>query len=312
VTGSHADPQDNDWYSEQFRKWTDVAATWHEGEPPAVPSEQDLRTFCDYLATSARAPRRVVLLGATVALRRALLRDARFAETEVIVVDFSPEMLAVTTDVLADECDLSRERQLVADWRELATAVRPPVDAVIGDKSFDNLAFGDWAAVFESCATVLPDGGVLVLHVGLVDPNYAAFKPHECLEQWARSVDSGGCSLPEAASGLWEDLLTASAYVGDPGDHELSVSKFGPELVRIAARSAKDTTETRLLEEFERRFGSSNNARWTAFVLRDLYAKSEPWFAAGRIATSDDYVAANLQPIVELVRRPQRRGALDG
>ena len=209
------------WYEEQRQKWDSVAHTWHEGDPPAVPSADDLCAFTDAAVAASRGSQgTLVLLGATVALRRALLTHPRLADARLITVDFSDEMLGITTDCLALDTDLSREWRVTADWRDLAEVVDGPVDAIMGDKSFDNLAFGDWRAVLDGCATVLQGSGLLVLHVGLVDPTYVSFDAEHCLDGWTTKVECGTRTLGEAAAGLWEDLLTASAYVGDPAQHD--------------------------------------------------------------------------------------------
>ncbi len=294
------------WYDEQLHKWDSVAHTWHEGDPPAVPSAEDLRVFTDAaVAASRRLQGRLVLLGATVALRRALLTHPDLPDARLITVDFSDEMIRITTDFLALDTDLSREWRVTADWRDLAEVVDGPVNAIMGDKSFDNLAFRDWRAVLDGCATVLQSSGLLVLHVGLVDPTYVGFDAERCLDGWATKVECGTRTLGEAAAGLWEDLLTASAYVGDPAQHELSVNKFGPELDALARRYESWTLHAALLAEFERLFGSSNSARWTAFDLDDLYEQAKPWFSPGRVTISRDYEAAPQQPVVELVRNPE-------
>jgi ubiquinone/menaquinone biosynthesis C-methylase UbiE len=292
------------WYDEQLHKWEAVAHTWHEGEPPAVPSAEDLQAFSGAaLAASRGSDATLVVLGATVALRRALLTDPKLTKAQLIIVDFSREMLRVTTEFLSQNLDLSREQYVVSDWRDLPDAIEQPVDAVMGDKSFDNLAFSDWRAVLEGCATVLRDDGILTLHVGLVDPRYIGLDVDRCLAEWAKRVGSGARTLGEAAAGLWEDLLTASAYVGDPSAHELSVAKFAPRLRELTERYTPGTAQAQVLAEFTRTFGSSNEARWTAFTLADLYEQAEPWFAPSRVSTSRDYDAASQQPIVELVRK---------
>lgn len=294
-----------EWYREQRRKWTAVADSWHEGEPPAVPSPDDLTAFCEFVLRAGGGSRpRVVVMGATVALRRAILTDPRLSHAQVTTVDFSPEMLEVTTRALATTADLSRETRVVGDWRSLRSHVPLSADAIVADKSFDNIAFSDWPAVFRSCGAVLREHGRLVLHVGLTDASYECFNPAECLDTWASRLDAGRCTLGDAAAGYWEDLLTGSAYVGDSSRHELSVGKFNGSLRTLEARHSSGSTQATILIEFNRRFGDSNKSRWTAFKLDDVHEQACAWFSAGDLSYSHDYAAARLQPVVELIRRP--------
>ena len=285
------------WLAAQKAKWSALAETWTDTGPPASPSPEDVKNFVTLLSPflGGATSNRLALLGSTPALRKELPRQ--FVGCSVTIVDFSPEMYGASsarlpTDLVASETFVERNWLDLAAWTQLAFS------AVVGDKALDNVPFDHWRTFFEAIHLQLSDGGVLVLHVGLPDPQLQGRSFTEVYSVWRRRLATGETSVDQAACGLWEDLLSASASA-DPDNRRLSLSTFAVDLHDAGTGPQGDAIVSRLLELFP----GSLAAEWTRFGLQDVATAASPWFELGDTLTSADYVAAHLQPLIALVRR---------
>jgi predicted O-methyltransferase YrrM len=284
----------------QRAKWRELARNWTQAPPPASPSREDLANFAAILAK--RAPVETIgILGCTVGLRELALTDAAIGARRITCIDFTPEMIEATTTALsafARARAAELEVHVNLDWLKLSSRFAHQFGAIVGDKSLDNLPFETWELFFSECSGSLDATGVLILHVGLVDEAYRNFDPTECLASWVQKIEGGRVELDSAASGFWEDLLTASAFAG--GDARiLSVGKYASVLEQLQDQASEGCA--RVLQRFAELFSTSLHDAWTAFNLDDVVEQAAPWFEIGDVRWSSDYEAARLQPIVELL-----------
>jgi len=273
----------------QLQKWKSLAQIWQDQGPPATPSFDDVDNFADALTRHGDGNISAIgVLGCTPALRNRMHDD--FPDARISVIDFCQEMYAATSAAVRDDVK-DNEQYFAVDWLEMRRALPLEVDAFIGDKSLDNVNIEDWEKFFDSAAACLQPGGLLVLHVGFPDPRLAA-KPFEHLAQrWVDYLTLKNGDIGDAASGLWEDLLSGSAH------HVTKYLSLDPYRAALERHSNSDTALGTLAARVLTDFASQLNARWTNFDRSDLVqAAKRSDFGLLEERYSHDYEAAPNQP----------------
>lgn len=276
-------------------KWDRLAETWVDTGPPASPSANDIEHYRVLLeqATAPRSAGNLLILGSTPSLRN--LVASAFPAFSVTCVDFSVKMYDRMSSAIA--VANSRERFHQGDWCTFALA-RGECDAILGDKCIDNVMPDKWDDLFANIHRQLRPGGAFIVHLALVDDRFRDTNLDQALSKWSRRLEQGHDSLRNAAAGLWEDLLTASAY--KEGYHNtVTTSRFADEMERLAAHEDDlDSDARRLLDEFVRVFWSSRDDVWSSYDYADIIARMSPYFFHEQTLYSSDYDVASVQPLV--------------
>lgn len=277
-------------------KWERLAGDWARAEAPAIPSVGDVAIFRSELAAALEQNglRRVIVLGATWRLRE-IFQSAEFSDVAVYCIDWSPILYDANTQILKKPSSL--ETFLQTSWTRYDLGMQ--VGAIIGDKILDNLPFAEWPAFFERAATHLPLKGRLILHCAPVPDGGSILSARGYLQKWAGIVRGSGISVDDAASGLWEDLLTSSAKVGNIEDRVLCIGKHRAE---VDALVGTDAVEQEILTSFFKIFGPSVDDVWCAYSLQDLAQHCLGKFSLLVAGKATDYKAAADQPIVSFLR----------
>jgi hypothetical protein len=292
----------DDWTTDQKQKWRELAKTWHDAPAPASPSADDLKTFVGLAERYVRPDGAIAITGCTPSLRAALCASDALSAVRVYCVDFTTEMWNVTTATLDQRHP--HEQFIESSWFDLADALPESVDVVLGDKPLDNVEFSRWPAIFEAIHGALKPAGHLVVHVGLVIRDPAPIDAAALARRWADELRSGAVSTSDAASGLWEDLLTGSVCGGRlPDPHRLTIAVFRDELEACRTHAPADSAEATLLDRFQELFGASLEDSWTAFTFDDLLRVAGVRFVPREARWSGDYAIAHLQPIVDFEAR---------
>jgi len=277
----------------QLEKWERLAARWEHQGPPATPSFDDINNFSEALQGSVNCDTpTIAVLGCTPSLRTRMRRD--WPTSRIIVVDFCQEMY-VATSVILDQETKDAEEYYPIDWLGMASELKYEVDAFVGDKSLDNVAFEDWSKFFQSAFRCARPEGLLVLHVGFPDPELAG-KPFETLAQpWIDhlSLNDTDVETGNAAAGLWEDLLSGS--VSDSTNH-LSLEPYRSALEEHnLSNTPIGLLSTRILKDF----ASQLDAQWTRFDQSDVIQSAREYgFEFLSQKYSHDYHAARNQPVM--------------
>ena len=281
-----------------FDKWQLLSKQWMNVQAPAAPSESDAANYVRLVGDGITG--RVLILGCTPTLRRVLAERAR----ELICADISPGMMLRSEHVLARAAN---ETFVTADWLDLPLD-DVSVDAVVGDKVFDNVPPSLWDEWLCGIARVMKPGACFATRIsprGRQALKAPPSTPYEVLvRRWADLVTAKMADLEEACSGFWEDCLasstaTHSAQVGDQ-----RISRILPRTKRAClAPFEVDTVERALVELVLDRYWSARDATWTAYSLEGVISASAPWFAVSAMLLAHDYSESQRQPTLGLERR---------
>ena len=236
---------------------------------------------------------RVLVMGCTPSIRKLL--EQHFPSVLVYCADFSTEMYSATSESMGK---LNPNETLIAtNWLDLGAAMSEPVDVVIGDKAIDNVPFDRWSELFTQLAGVLAPQGLLVAHVGLPDPGLKGTSFAVLVHKWEQLVALGAVPVDDAVTGLWEDLLSASAT---DSHRDLSLRPFVDDIRQLAsARATSSPLEAGFLDMFQDVIVGT----WTRFDQQDVETAASVWFDLARTDHSADYLAAPQQPILTFRKR---------
>jgi hypothetical protein len=275
----------------QLEKWTHLARHWQHQGPPATPSVQDIDNFSAFVAKYVTRPDpTIAVLGSTPALRIRIAAD--WPDSSIIVVDFCREMYHATSAAVPPHV-IDRELYLASDWLLMNMHLMQQIDVFVGDKSLDNVAKPDWAALFRSIRTCMKETGLLVLHIGLPDPDMAGQTFEQLADKWIGEPFETEEVLTIAAAGLWEDMLSGSAT---PRNDYLSIEPYRPNLEES---SRSDGPLGRLSRRVLDEFAGEMNAQWTNFTESDVKSTAaEIGLMHMETLHSGDYYAARCQPIL--------------
>ncbi len=286
----------------ELAKWNRLAETWALATPPAVPSKEDVRIFRECLLKyKLRGTFRVVILGSTKELRSIFLNDPELVNTEVYCVDWSERMYSRSTEIGC--INNPNERFLCEDWREFDLGGEQ-ADVILGDKAIDNVPYPLWQGLFEHLYSILRPEGGLILHLALITHQFVGISFEGALSKWAIEVDAGRVDIDTAVSGLWEDLLSGSAFIPETDPRVCSISKYASEISEFKAKISSITNATMisLFQKLDSSFGSSFEDEWTVYTMEELREISSPFFDVRGVYLSNDYEAAPSSPIIELVK----------
>lgn len=281
-----------------FEKWELLSKQWMSVRPPAAPSEGDASNYLRLLGDGALG--RVLILGCTPTLRRVLTESAQ----ELICADISPGMLTRSEEVFPRRLN---ETFVNTDWFRLPME-RHTIDAVVGDKVFDNVPPGLWAEWLRGLAHVLKPGACFATRIAprgrqaLKVPASAAYEV--IVHRWADLVRARQAELEEACSGFWEDALASSTamHTNQVGDQR--ISRVLPHSRRECLAPFKHgSVERDLVELVLARYWSARDATWTAYSLEGVIRASAPWFAVSAMLLAHDYAESSRQPTLGLERR---------
>lgn len=276
-------------------KWDELAAGWEEAGPPATPSAEDVEHFRELLEGQVSHGDSILLLGCTPSLRRMLVRA--FRSCNVVCVDFSEKMYERTAFYVPEPNP--RESFVLCDW--LALKYRCAFGAALGDKALDNIHPEHWRSLFDVIHDALVPEGVFVAHLALAHDRYRGVSPREVFQKWCDLVVDGSVDLDVASAGLWEDLLTSSAFARGEYFNTVVVDRWMPELQAIETELARSQNMTRcrkLFERFRELFSSSWAREWSSYRLEDLETAAAGRFIVDRVVYSHDYEAAATQPLI--------------
>lgn len=286
----------------EIAKWDRLAETWSLSAPPAVPSKEEIQIFQKCLLKYKTTEEfRVVILGSTKELRKIFVTNQDMSSAIVYCVDWSKRMYISNTEI--GQITNPNEHFLCEDWQKFDLA-GDYADVIIGDKSIDNVPYPLWERLFEHLNSILRPGGSIVLHLGLTTDQFAGISFEGSLYKWAFEVDSGKVDLETAASGVWEDCLTGSAYIVGSDPHICSLSKYASQMNELKAKLPTITNKTviSLFQKLEYFFGSSFTDEWTAYTLVEVQEALSPLFKLKEIYYSQDYEASPSSPIIELIK----------
>lgn len=281
------------------KKWDELATTWQDAGPPATPSREDLHYFARLLGAPA-SHSAILILGSTPSLRSLLA--GRCGNSKVVCVDFSQRMYEATSAILGTMNP--NESFVCSDWTQMELGSES-FSAVIGDKAIDNVHPSRWRAFFSAVHRVLKKRGIFVVHMAFSDLSFRGITVEQSLRKWASLVRETGLEQRDAIAGLWEDLLTASAFYGGEYFNTVRVDRFEKEImfVRDQLRGISDSVENHILEGFIHTFGTSVSSEWSSYTLEDIVTITSDLFSVDEIEFSTDYMAARFQPIVRLTKR---------
>ncbi|WSQ12384.1 hypothetical protein OG604_34055 [Streptomyces sp. NBC_01231] len=235
---------------------------------------------------------KIAVLGSTPWLRSALA--ATHSNVTLCVLDISSEMYRVTSRLLPADL-IETESYHEVNWLDWQKWPDASFTAVVGDKSLDNIPFDAWCDFFDAIRRKVTVGGGLVLHVGLPDPTLRGLPFAQLRDRWLERLSDGSADVDEAACGLWEDLLSASAR---DDTRVLSLAPFARHLEEASQPSHGDPVSTKLMQIF----ANSLTAEWTNFSVADIAHAASPWFTVTSTVHSADYAAAANQPLICLTR----------
>ena len=286
----------------EMAKWNRLAETWSFSAPPAVPSNGEIQIYENCLLKyRAEDVFRVVILGSTKELRKIFLSNEKLLDTKVYCVDWSERMYSSNAEI--GHISNPNERFICEDW-QIFDLDGEYADVIVGDKSIDNVPYSLWGGLFNHLNSILRPGGALVLHLGLTTDQFSGISFESSLNKWAAEVDSGKVDLETAASGVWEDCLTGSAFINGTDPHICSLSKYANEMNKFKAKlpMISNITIISLFNELNHLFGPSLSDEWTAYTMDEVREMTLPFFKEVDVYYSEDYEAAPSSPIIELTK----------
>lgn len=282
-------------------KWDRLASAWEDAGPPATPSPDDIAHFSELL-DEAGAIDSALILGSTPSLRKMV--SQRFPNCRIVCADFSRRMYEVTSEVIGGAPP--NEEFVCSDWIYLALSRRFSV--ILGDKAIDNVHPDNWGKFFSRLHNHLVPSGYFLVHMALADPSFKGVTVTSALAKWADKLVAGRITPSDAASGLWEDLLTGSAFYGGHYYNTARVDRFGEEIEavgqRLSSREAVSDSWVEIFKLFVRNFGTSFSSEWSSYELDEIISAMTPWFTIAEIRYSNDYEVAGFQPIASFIRKP--------
>lgn len=279
-------------------KWETLSRTWMSVEPPAAPSEQDVSNYLSMIPPSSRT---VAILGCTPLLRQ----KVRLLETRVFSLDISHGMLNRSTSQLP----LSpNESQIQCNWMQIPLRYSS-VDALLGDKVFDNVLPSEWPTWIAELSRVLTPGGVFITRIaprGRLSLSVPSALPLEkAILKWSSMSETGGWSAESACAGLWEDLLAASTRPDSEHTGTQQTSRMLPrKLEELRQLWPERSREGQLIARFVDRYWESRYFTWSAYTMEGVIRALDPSFALSSALIASDYPEAIRQPVLAFsVRR---------
>lgn len=284
----------------QRRKWDSLAPNWDDTGPPASPSAEDVVNFDRLLADSISegSDGTIMLLGCTPKLRDMLAKSPIYSHFDVLCVDFSLAMFERASQIT--QLRNPRERFVLADWLSMDLG-RSTALAVLGDKVIDNVMPDHWPAFIERVHYHLLPGGCFVVHLALADEKFKGITFHDSLMKWGSLLAQHHIPLQEAAAGLWEDILTASAFAGGSYYNTVSIGRFANDVQSVIESLESLPAMSRVVfEEFLRVFWPSHADEWSSYQYQEIIDLMGSHFTHGLTLFSSDYDVASVQPIVQM------------
>lgn len=271
-------------------KWESLVGTWNYVGPPASPSEDDINIYRQFIMSSIveDKPISALLLGCTPSLRL-LLADMNISVT---CVDVNPNMIASTTLFLGDL--VKDEACICQDW--LKMKLKNKYSIIIGDKVLDNIPYEKWGIFKENLLAHLVTNGSLITRIAPQDPLLIGNNFTNLLMEWTKRYKLGQVSLRNAASGLWEQALGASAKTV-PGKQ--SIVLFMNEIQELKKNINKLSMDSQnILCEFENLFSQSIEHEWTSYSFDNIIDSFSDEFVLTSKKHANDYKVAKRQPIL--------------
>lgn len=276
----------------KFLKWESLVNTWNFVGPPASPSKVDINIYGQFIMSSI-AERKTntataLLLGCTPSLRLLMANMDIF----VTCVDVNPNMIASTTSLIGEKAN--GESYICQDWLEMELEHKYSV--IIGDKVLDNIPHEKWGIFKEKLLTHLVTGGSLIIRIAPQDPLLLGKSFTDLLMYWTKQYELGQVSLKNAASGLWEQALGASAKTV-PGKQ--SISLFINEINELQKNINQLSMASQdILCQFEKMFSQSLEHEWTSYSFDDIIDLLNDEFVLVSKKNANDYKVAKRQPIL--------------
>jgi len=275
-------------------KWQALSNTWYNAGPPATPSCDDISIYRQFISTTMRGRNvdSALLLGCTPSLR-ILMAQLGIAVT---CVDINQSMITNTTSSLGDA--VTKESFVCQDWLKMDLEGKQfPI--IIGDKVFDNVPYENWAIFKDKILLHLSSTGSFIVRVAPQDTLLLGRTFSELLTKWTLLYSKQQLTLREAASGLWEQALGASAKIV-PGRQTIDV--FTAE-IELLTKNFAQTSEHRkiVLDEFRQLFEHSIKHEWTSYTLGNVIDALNEELRLTAIGRAKDYEVAIRQPILHFV-----------
>ena len=293
----------SDFSNGQKEKWESISASWFDFNPPASPSLEDIKNFEQLLreALLGGEPQgTVIVLGCTPSLRDMLATGDSFKQLRVVCVDFSERMYIETSKVI--KYPNPNERFEQADWRNFDIGEASCI-AVLGDKVIDSIMPHDWTSFFQRIYYHLRPGGHFIVHLALLDNRFKDIKFMAAFENWFNRVRNFEVSLFQAASGLWDELLSASGFKGSINNLTLTVERYADEIEKARVALMREDTpllKKKLLIEFIHLYSSTKDYTWSCYNYDQILKYMDEFFSHYKTVYSTDYEVAETQPIVSL------------
>jgi len=288
------------YYAMRKRKWDTLAETWQDTGPPASPSIEDIGNYRKLLQEQLASVRdgRIIILGSTPRLRDMLAEDDHFRQFEVVCVDFSTLMYERASHITKTRN--SKERLELADWLTFDVGSKM-YDAVLGDKVIDNIMPTDWHTFFLRIHSHLRPGGGFIAHLALADEQFRNVTFTSALTKWSGIYDAGISPLEDVVSGLWEDVLTASAFKDGNYFNTVKTGRFSDEVEQLQLRREHlANSQARVFDEFIRVFWPTHDDEWSSYKYEEIIERMKGYFEHDCTVFSSDYNVATVQPIVRM------------
>jgi SAM-dependent methyltransferase len=290
----------NRLYERQKDKWDRLASTWTDAGPPASPSKGDVENFRTLLE-EVIDPSNVLnamILGCTPALRTMLAGLGTSIHLNVVCVDFSRAMYERTTELITYRNP--QERFVLSDWLSV-DITEHEFDFVLGDKVIDNTMPDDWPVLFERIHHHLRPHGYFLVRLAPQNLALNGISFSESLDKWAELYSQHNRTLEGVVSGLWEEILGASAFRGGRRHYTQKTERFDDEVEVIRTRiDLLDQYKREVFEEFIRVFWDSKGDEWSSYDYEQILNAMSTYFVHDKTLYSSDYEVASRQPIVRM------------
>lgn len=289
-------------YLEQKRKWDSLATTWIDTGPPASPSNEDMQNYSlmllDSLSTSTKG--QVILLGCTPKIREMFATIDGLKDVNLTCVDFSEKMHSQTTTAMSTSNP--NETFILDNWLDFDLG-KHKFDAILGDKAIDNIMPDDWDRFFSQIYYHLRPSGSFIVHLALADKQFKNISFNDALDKWVNMRMTSNQSLEQIASGLWEDLLTASAYK-DGYHNTVTISRFSKEVEAYSDEiGIVNEYQQEVFNEFKRLFWKSKEDLWASYQYQEILDAMSKYFSHTQTLYSHDYDVAKVQPIIRMTTK---------
>lgn len=284
----------------QKAKWDSLASNWVDTGPPASPSAEDVWNYEQLLTETLPrdSSESVILLGCTPSLRDMLARIIRNGNSEVVCVDFSTKMYEQTTR--ATKFRNPNERFVLADWCDFDIG-KSLYSAILGDKVIDNIMPPQWPDLFERVHYHLRPGGSFIVHLALADERFRTVTFTKALEKWAALRLQAKLPIEHVVAGLWEDVLTASAFKDGNYYNTVKTGRFADEVEAISRKhESLELNQKEIFNEFLRVFWPSRDDEWSSYQYEEILEAMSQYFVHDKTVYSTDYDVAVVQPIIRM------------